>query len=313
MFILHEKLDAAEAALNSLETTEDYIKYGLNTNRSEPMGIRLLIRDLKNGEETYTACRNMSNFFDRFGVATEKRGNGHYAIKPQLKDIQAFENEPWYADLCSLIENGYCITKKEYKYPIFDASDKLSFRVSYRSYFGLDYIVSCGEYDWCSLKRRECLSYFLKKAEDDLNQCAQDYTWKTPKPGMLKEWADAAFRYERLRQMIDEVYHRHNDFENIIKIYVGSITGWRTGITKTKDPHPYIDHVHFGVEYTGNRYSGGDDTIILEIDHNLGIEWFINSYYDAERHRRYDEGKDTTLRIYVDNINVIRRLEWVEA
>jgi len=43
------------------------------------------------------------------------------------------------------------------------------------------------------------------------------------------------------------------------------------------------------------------------------ISWFVSGYHDKERHRRYDMGKDTTLRAYVDSINVIRRLEWVVA
>lgn len=210
-----------------------------------------------------------------------------------------------------MLENGYCTTKKEYKYPIFEACDKLAVTVSYRIYFGLDYFVICGEY-YCSLNRRDCLAYFLEKAKSDLNEYAQDGTWKTPKPGFLKEWADTAFRYERLRQMLDEIYHHHNDFENIVKIYVGTISSYGFDVTKTENPHPFIKNVHIDVEYTSNMYSGSDDTVILDIDHELGIKWFVNNDYDVERHRRCDEGRDITLRAYVDTINVIRRLEWVE-
>jgi len=312
LLVLHEKLNAAETALNSINTTEDYIKHGLNTNRSEKMGIRYLIKELRNGEETHTACVNMRNFLDRHGIATEERSHNHFIIKPHLKGVHAYKNETWYSDLCLLLENGYCITEKEFKYPIFDACRKLSVWVSYKNYFGLDYIVTCKEYDYLSLKRRDCLEYFLEKAKDDLNECAQDSTWKTPKPGLFKEWADAAFRYERLRQMIDETYHRHSDFEKVIKIYVGTIGGYAIGTTRTEKPHPYIKHIDFHVEYTSNMWSSGEDRVILNIEHELGIEWFVNGYHDIERHKRYDEGKDTTLRAYVDNINVIRRLEWVE-
>jgi len=46
---LHQKLNEAMSALDSLDTTEDYIKHGLNTNRSETMGLRLLIKTLRAG------------------------------------------------------------------------------------------------------------------------------------------------------------------------------------------------------------------------------------------------------------------------
>jgi len=312
MFVLHEKLNAALDALNNIETTDDYIMYGLNTNRSEKQGIRNLIEIIGGGKETHTACVNMKNFLDHFGIATEERSHNHFIIKPQLKGVQAYENEIWYANLCLLLENGYCMTKKVFKQPLLDACSKLSVRVSYRSYFELDYIVTCNQYDNVSLQRRECLTYLLETIKNDLNKYAQDYTWKTPKPGLIKEWADAAFRYERLHQMIDETYHRHRDFNRPIKIYVGSFSGYRFGVTGTENPHSYIKYVSFNVEYTSNSYSGLEDDVILNIDHNLGIKWLVNSYYGVECHRRYEEGKCTTLRAYVDSINVIRRLEWVE-
>ena len=236
----------------------------------------------------------------------------NHTIKPNDKGIRAYEKEPWYAALCFLLENGYCTPAKEYMHPIFEACSKLSFRVGYRRYFGFDYIISCGEYDHCSLKRYDCLAYFLKIATGELSEYSADYTWKAPKPGMLKEWAAAAFRYERLLQMINEIYHHASGIEGIVKIYVGTIGGWSVNVTKTEYPHPYIDHINFCVEYTSNAYSGLEDEVILNIEHHLGIEWFLSHYHDEERHRRYDEGKSTTLRAYVDRINVIRRLEWVE-
>jgi len=174
------------------------------------------------------------------------------------------------------------------------------------------YFVVCGEYDHYALKRYDCLSYFLEKAEEELTECSEGYTWKAPKSGLFKEWAAAAFRYERLRQMLDESYRHRDGFDGITKVYVGKIGGYGLGVTKTENPHQYITHVNFNVEYTSNTYSGLDDTVILNIDHELGNAWFVNGYHDIERHKRYDEGKDTTLRAYVDRINVIRQLEWVE-
>jgi hypothetical protein len=308
---LNEKINATRLVLDNIKTTEDYIKNDLNENRSEISGIRAIFGSLRGGSETHTACVNMRNFLDRFGIVTEEVSHSRYVIKPRIKGVEAFESKPWYAELCLLLEDGYCITKKEYKYPIFDACDKLSVTVSFRNYFGLDYFVICEEYDSYYMNRHKCISYFLEKAKEELSEYSQDFTWKTPKPGLFKQWADAAFRYERLRQMRDEMYHRHSDFDDNVKIYVGTVGGYGYGVTKTENPHTYISNVNFDVEYTSSAYSGSDDTVILNITHELGIEWFVNDYYDVERHKRYDEGKDTTLRAYVDNINVIRRLEWV--
>ena len=312
LVVLEEKLNEARNILDNLKTDEDYFKYGLNINRSEPSGIRGTMDTLIGGEETHTACINMKNFFDRFGVETEEVSHSRYLIKPRIKGVQVYENEPWYADLCLLLESGYCTPAKEYMHSIFEACGKLAVRVGYRYFFERDYIVICGEFDRYALKRYDCLAYFLEKARNELTEYSQNCSWKSPKPGMLKEWSAAAFRYERLRQMMNEIYHHHKDFEKIVKVYVGKIGGYGFDVTKTDDPHTFISHINFNPEFTSNSYSGLDDTVILNIDHALGIEWFVKHYYDEERHRRYDEGKSTTLRAYVDSINYIKRLEWVE-
>jgi len=312
LFSLHEKLNTAEKILERINTTEDCNKYGLTINYSEALDIKSIISILRNGEDAHTVCVNIKNFFELFKIDIVESNNRCYIIKPNLKSAHKFENEPWYADLCLLLESGYCTPAKEHLDPIANACCELSFRVSYRNYFGLDYIVSCAEYDHCSLKRYDCLAYFLEKAKSELTELSQDCTWKAPKPGVLKEWSDAAFRYERLHQMLDEIYHYHRDFENIVKVYIGTISGYESGVTKTENAYTYINHVDFAVAFTESSYSSLKDNIILNIDHKLGIEWLVNPYYDEERHRRYDEGESTLLRAYVDRINVIRRLEWVE-
>jgi len=310
---LHKRLDSAKASLDTLRINEDYAKHGLD-DRTEELDVRGIIGGLVVGEKIETDRANIRNFFDRFGVVTEELEPGNYLIKPFLKGVGAYKDEPWHVDLCVLLLHGCCImTEKSYKRPIFNACADLSLTAGYRRYFGRDYIVLCGVYDNYSLTRYECLTYFLETAKRDLDKFAIESTWDSPKKGLLKEWADAAFRYERLCQMIDEIYHHHNDFDNIIKEYVGTIGGHGVSMANTENPHGYITHINFNIEYTADAYSGLEDTVILNIDHALGIEWFVKGYYDEERHRRYDEGKDTTLRAYVDRINVIRRLEWVEA
>jgi len=312
LIALNEKINAAKHIIDNLNTAGDYEKYGFNENHCDAAIIRGIFDTLKAGGEVNIACINIKNFFDRFGIETEERGQNNFIIKPKIKGVQTFECEPWYADLCLLLDEGYCVSKKEYKHSIFKACKKLEVQISYRNYFGRDYFVICGEFEHYNLKRHDCLAYCLENTKSELTKYSQDCGWETPRPGFFKEWSAAAFRYERLRQMLDEIYRYHSGFDKIMKVYVGTIGGYGSRLTKTENPHPFITHVNFDVDFTSNTYSGLNDSIILDIDHDLGIEWFINGYHDVERHRRYDEGKDTTLRAYVDSINVIRRLEWIE-
>lgn len=237
----------------------------------------------------------------------------HETVMADTPDAQMYKDKPWFSDLCQLLEKGYCTPQKDNLHSIFEACGKLKFTASYRDYFNCDYIISCREYDKYSLKRIYCLLHFLETAKAELKEYSESWDWKAPKPGFLKEWADAAFRYERVQQMIGEIHHRHNDFEDTVKIYIGTINGWSTGMTHTDDPHQYVERVEFGVSYTGNSYSSLDDSVVLHVAHDIGISWLINGYYDVERHKRYDEGKSTVLRAYVDSINYIKKFEWVEA
>jgi len=289
MAALNEKINAARFVLDNLNTTEDFVRNGLNENRSEKQGIRYLIDDLRNGEETHTACVNIKNFFDRFGIETEERSHNRFFIKPKIKGVQAFENEPWYAELCLLIDEGYCVSKKEYKYLIFDACEKLSLTVSFRQYFGSDYFVICGEYDHYTLKRYDCLAYFFEKAKSELTEYSQDCTWKAPKPGFFKEWAAAAFRYERLRQMLDEIYHHHHDFEGIIKIYVGTIGSYGFDVTKTSDPHSFISHVNFNVGFTADAWKTSCCGILFAAPEGGESDGEICNYFHTQR-KIFDSG-----------------------
>ena len=82
-FKLHKKLNNAETAINSMETKEDYIKYGLNPNRSELMQLRLIIGILRAGEKVcYTACQVTKNFFEQFGIESTESNNRCYVINP---------------------------------------------------------------------------------------------------------------------------------------------------------------------------------------------------------------------------------------
>lgn len=244
---------------------------------------------------------------------TEQENQEHRATMESTPVAQMYKDYPWFSDLCQLLEKGYCTPQKDNIHFIFEACSKLTFTASYRNYFGCDYIISCREYDKYSLKRLYCLLHFFEVAKTELKEYSESWDWKVPKPGFLKEWADAAFRYERVQQMIGEIHHRHNDFEDTVKIYIGTINGWSVGMTRTDEPHQYVKRVEFGVSYTGNSYSSLDDSVVLHVAHDVGISWLIDGYYDVERHKRYDEGKSTILRAYVDSINYIKKFEWIEV
>lgn len=123
---LLEKLSAAEAAIDSIETTDDYIVLGLEPNHSKTSEIKGIIGLLRGDEEACIVCEKTKNFFDRFGIETEESNNRCYYVRPRHKGTQPYKNEPWYADLYFLLENGYCTPKKEFLYPIFEACGELS-------------------------------------------------------------------------------------------------------------------------------------------------------------------------------------------
>ena len=244
---------------------------------------------------------------------TEQENQEHEAALENIQEALMYKDKPWFSDLCQLLEKGYCIPQRDCIYSISEACSNLRFTAGYRSFFGQDYVICCKEYDRYSLKRDNCLQYFLEKTRAELKEYSQEWDWKAPKPGFLKEWAEAAFRYERVKQMLDELQHKNAGFEGNIKIYVGTIGGWSIGKTKTNEPHNYVECVNFDVDYTGNPYTGLNDSIVLYVDHEVGIHWLLSGYYDEERHKRYDEDKSTVLRAYVDSINYIKKFEWIEA
>jgi hypothetical protein len=97
--------------------------------------------------------------------------------------------------------------------PIMEACRKLKFTAGYRNFFGRHYIIACKETDKYLLKRQDCLLYFLNIAETELREYSENHRWDAPKPGFLSEWAAAAFRYERVKQMLDEIHRYHDGFD----------------------------------------------------------------------------------------------------
>ena len=163
---------------------------------------------------------------------------------------------------------------------------------------------------------REAILRELKETQEHNLSCySRNYLNEKPKDGYEKEWQEAKEKLQIVIRMLDElphrVYDRENDTTDTLRVFYGSVDGYATSMTHTQDSHRYITKIDFGVDDGDNGHSG-DIRYLFEIDHQLGIDWFISGRYDIERHTRYDEGKGDMVKITVDNINVIRKIEWVE-
>jgi len=135
-------------------------------------------------------------------------------------------------------------------------------------------------------------------------------------------------KQELIKQMIDELPHYvwpepvrpsyfSSDLRRYYRIYLGWPSGWSGGMTRTEDPHPYIKSITLNIENSEpNEWSGygSEIRLLLEIDHELGIEWFVSGKYDTERHKRYDLGLSTVMRVTVDSTqNLIADLRWDDS
>ena len=134
-------------------------------------------------------------------------------------------------------------------------------------------------------------------------------------------------KHQLIQEMLDELPHYvwpepslpsyFSDRRRYYQIFLGSPSGWAGDMTHTEDPHPYIKWVNFKVENSEqDEWSGygSEMRLMLEIEHFLGIEWFVNGKYDEERHKRYDLCLPTVMRATVDSSShMIVALQWADA
>jgi hypothetical protein len=165
------------------------------------------------------------------------------------------------------------------------------------------------------MNRETILREVKEMQEHNLSCYSKNYLCEKPKDGYEEKWQEAKERLQLITRMLDElphlVYDQEKDTSNTVRVFCGSVDGYAIGTTHTEDPHPYITKIDFSVDDGDNRYSD-DIRYLFEIDHQLGIDWFISGWYDKERHLRYGESKGHTVKITVDIINFIRKIEWVE-
>lgn len=128
-----------------------------------------------------------------------------------------------------------------------------------------------------------------------------------------------------ITQMQDELPHFvwpepamrfSSSYRRYYSVILATVNGWSCGRTHTDHPHAYITSIQMEVANSTKEYGGYGSAICLqlEIDHELGIEWFINGKYDIERHERYDLSLPTVMKLTVDNsMCQIVALEWVDT
>ena len=157
------------------------------------------------------------------------------------------------------------------------------------------------------INRRSLIQQAHEMALHNLHCYSKDHLNKEPKADCLQEWKDAKRSAMIWQQMLDELgsYAPISDSLEKYHIFVGSIGS--TSTTKNIENQPIIDTVE--VDISHNSYDYEDRRIF-----HCGWECqsFLLDDYDIERHSRYDEGKGHTVRLYVDNINYIRKIEWVD-
>lgn len=163
-----------------------------------------------------------------------------------------------------------------------------------------------------SLTRNELLRQIYEQECHNLLCYSKTYGMNTPKDGYEKEWKESNEKVELLKQMLDElpkrVYVPEADKYEFQKTFIGSVSEFASRLTKTDNPHPYIENLTLSINGIGNAYSDREDRI-FEIDHELGIKWFLQDKYDIERHQRYDLDKSTDLKVTVEGTRIVK-IEW---
>lgn len=164
--------------------------------------------------------------------------------------------------------------------------------------------------------RKSVLEEMLAQTKQQLEAEQDGMTKKTltEKRGLIKQMLDELPHYIWPEPSLPSYFS--SDRRRYYQIFLGSPSSWSGDMTHTEDPHPYIKWVVFEVENSERdewREPGSDMRLMLEIEHYLGIEWFVNGKYDKERHKRYDLGLSTVMRATVDpSLHMIIGLQWAD-
>lgn len=162
------------------------------------------------------------------------------------------------------------------------------------------------------LTRIDVLRSALNMANHNLNCYSETYAMDAPKAGYKDEWAKAKEESDILSQMINEYLHYSHDDEygNPVRYrkYICTIGTICAG--KNLNNETYIEHLEIEIDTPGREHCHKEQRIVF-VDKPSSD--YLLAEYDERRHRCYDAGVSSSIILYVDNINYVRKVEWVSS
>jgi len=154
------------------------------------------------------------------------------------------------------------------------------------------------------MTREMILRNRLEMASHNLMCYSETYAMQTPKADYEEQHKEATAEVDILKTWLKEF---HNTRIGSVREFIGHITGWSVG--STYDGCPLAIILYFEVD-TGACYLDGDRRI-FEIGPEVQ-KWFVGENggcgsYDIEKDRR----SSRHIKITVDRIDYVRRIEWV--
>lgn len=160
------------------------------------------------------------------------------------------------------------------------------------------------------VSRYEVLKNALELAEYNMSVYSVNHG-KTPKEGYEAEYQRSKEEAQVLQGMMDEISCYYDGTGSQERLYLGTVNSYTVKPTWDKKGR-FVEEVEIETKHPSiGRYSGGQKHI-FKIEKAAADEWILGegSKLDTERHRRYDEGKDHFMRIWVNDIGYIFHMEW---
>lgn len=158
------------------------------------------------------------------------------------------------------------------------------------------------------ISRYEALRRALEMAQH--NVTAYGTNWgAAPKAGYEAEWQQAKEEAEIFQAMMNEISCYCRPADEVAHLYVGTVDEYE--VRRTWDGKGrYVENVEIETKQRADSREYGGQKHIFHMDKDTADTWILSGRMDEERHRRYDEGKDHFMRIWVNGIGYIFRLEW---
>jgi len=168
------------------------------------------------------------------------------------------------------------------------------------------------------MTRQDILKEALDMANHNTFCYSRNYAMSEPKEGYEDKWKEEKEKADLLEAMIAEMpksgWNNEKERKEYTRTFLGSVSTVSSDANKAGDTNRSIRHIEFIIRDTEQcGEHGSEDRRLFEIEYHTGIDWFVGKEgrYDIERHQRYEEDKDTTLKIEVRG-TTITAIEWLE-